>query len=617
MRIRYSLKQSLIVYFLLIAILPIMFISIFLNNIIVNYMVKDIEESNRTLSNFVISQTHTYFTKASDFLDLVGYMLTDDDVIHDHDTNTLLTELLAKQSYFEAIQILDQDLTVTNIAPFNESYIGINLKDDPYFKNNFTIDANNWSSTFNSVYTHNSTISHVLKLKDGRYIIGYLNLSNIREINELVNDPNINISILDDKGIYITDNNKALVSQRSYNPNFQMFNQKLNTGETFLEMLHLKEQVYVTIDQIRDTNWIVLAIQSDATTRSVSRDIGLLSILIFIGIFIIVFFLALISSKQIIMPVVQLNDRFIEIIEGDFASPIVYNGYIELQNLIFGFNQMIDIIKKRDHNISQLAYYDALTGLPNRLQINNFIDKTIEKQTIPFFSLLYIDIDNFKNINDTLGHAFGDTLIKQLSLELKKHLHPNDLLSRYGGDEFVIFFNRDTREQLWQDTKAFFNTISKTLLISDLKIEFTLSAGFAIYPDHANSRDELIKAVDMANNYAKEHGKDQLILFSFEILDEFTNRINLENDLKKAVSNNELRLYYQPQVFSANGNIRGAEALIRWQHPNGTLIPPDVFIPLAEDLGIIYDIGNWVIAEACSQMHQWHTQYNVSTVTLY
>ncbi|GAU77272.1 EAL domain-containing protein [Fusibacter sp. 3D3] len=614
MRIRYSLKQSLIAYFLLIAILPIMVVSIFLNSIIVNYMVKDIQESNRTLSNFVISQTHTYFTKASDFLNLVGFMLSDDEIIHDHDTNQLLGELLVKQNYFEAIELLDKNFTVKSIAPFNEAYIGINLKNE-FFLNPDEMDTMGiWSSTFNSVYTHNSTLSHIIKLDDGRYIIGYLNLSSIREINSIINDPTINITILDDKGIYITDNDKALVSQRAYNPDFDKFKQSLKTHKTFLDMPHLDKHVYITIDQIKDTNWIVLAIQSDDATRSVTRDIGLLFILIFLGIFVLVIFLAILSSRQIMMPVIQLNDKFSEIIEGDFTSPILYNGYIELQNLIIGFNQMIDIIKKRDYNISRLAYFDSLTHLPNRVQINEFIDKTIEKKQVPFFGILYIDIDNFKNINDTLGHAFGDALIKQLSIELQSHLQTNDLISRYGGDEFVIYLRRNTRDQLWKDTKLFLDEIKGALQIDDLKIEFTLSAGFAIYPDHADSRDELIKAVDMATNYAKDHGKNQLTLFSFKILDEFMNRINLENDLKKAVQNKELRLYYQPQVFSSDGTIRGAEALVRWQHPNGTLISPAVFIPLAEDLGIIREIGDWVISEACSQMHLWHTQYSTPLV---
>ncbi|MBF4692693.1 bifunctional diguanylate cyclase/phosphodiesterase [Fusibacter ferrireducens] len=610
MRIRYSLKQSLIVYFLLISILPIMVVSIFLNGIIVNYMVKDIQKSNTTLSNFVISQTHTYFTKASDYLRLVGYMLTDDEIKNDQNTNKILSELLTKQNYFEAIEVLDENLTVQYIAPYNESYIGINLKNNPYFSNAIETETKSWSSTFNSVYTHNSTISHIQKLSDGKFIIGYLNLSNIREINELINDPSIGITILDDKGVYITDNDKALVSQRSYNPMFEEFKTNLNKNTTFLETLYQGQQTYITIDLIQDTNWIVLAIQSDDFQKDLFRDIGLLFILIFLGIFILVIFLAILSSKQIIMPVVQLNERFLEIIDGDFASPIIYNGYKELQNLILGFNHMIDIIKKRDHNISQLAYYDSLTGLPNRVHVNNFIDETISKKKVPFFGLLYIDIDNFKNINDTLGHAFGDSFIKQLSIELKKQLQPDDLLSRYTGDEFLIYLQRSTRDHLWQEIKLFLEKIQNTLQINDLKIEFTLSAGFAIYPDHASTREELIKAVDMANNYSKSHGKNQLTLFSFKILDEFTSRINLENDLKKAVLNDELRLYYQPQVFSADGTVRGAEALIRWQHPNGKLIPPNVFIPLAEDMGIIHEIGNWVISEACSQMHYWHTQYH-------
>lgn len=609
MRIKYSLKQSLIAYFLLIAILPIMITSIFLNNIIVDYMIKDIEESNKTLSNFVISQTHTYFTKASDFLYLVGYMLSEDEIIHDHNTNLLLEELLANQNYFEAIEVLDENYIVTEIAPYNESYIGISFKDQPYLNSNINDEFDSWSSTFNSVYTNNSTISYIIKLKDNRYLVGYLNLANIREINDIINDDSINISILDDKGIYIADNNTGLVSQRAYNPKFDFFKNNLTKGNKFLETPYLEGRAYISIDEIPDTNWIVLAIQSDDATTAVTRDIGFLFVLIFIGIFILVTFLAVLSSKQIIMPVVQLNDKLSEIIDGDYTQPIIYNGYKELQNLILEFNKMIEILKSRDHNIRHLAYFDSLTNLPNRTQLNQHLELIIAKKETPFFGLIYLDIDNFKNINDTLGHAFGDHLLIQLSLELQKHISPNDMLSRYGGDEFVIYLKRNTRELLWQDTKAFYDAIKRTITIDNLNIDITMSAGFAIYPDHASSRDELIKAVDMANNYSKDNGKNQLTLFSYEILDVFTKRIRLENDLKEALKNDEFRLYYQPQFFSHNNALRGAEALIRWAHPSGEIIPPNVFIPIAEDLGIIHDIGKWVLKEACSQMKEWHNLF--------
>lgn len=257
-----------------------------------------------------------------------------------------------------------------------------------------------------------------------------------------------------------------------------------------------------------------------------------------------------------------------------------------------------------EKEINFMAYYDNLTKLPNRFlfadQVNYFIE--LAKRTGKSLSVIFIDLDNFKIVNDTLGHSSGDDLLKDISNGLKHLVRKSDMVSRFGGDEFLIMLSdiNDPQdiivivEKIMAYFSDFFNVNGQDFLI-------TASAGISIYPIDGHEAEILIKNADAAMYMAKENGKNQYVLSTATMKEEIHTNMILSNDLYRALERNEFLLYYQPQVDLKTGNINGLEALIRWNHPQRGLISPGIFIPLAEKNGLINSIGDWVLRTACLQ----------------
>ncbi|KAJ51787.1 diguanylate cyclase (GGDEF)-like protein/PAS domain S-box-containing protein [Clostridium tetanomorphum] len=263
--------------------------------------------------------------------------------------------------------------------------------------------------------------------------------------------------------------------------------------------------------------------------------------------------------------------------------------------------------KVYEEKIKQLAYYDRLTGLPNFHLLKEKIDEKIrecrDKIKVAF---LLIDLDNFRNINDTLGHKFGDKVLVNISNELKKIIHSNDMICRIGGDEFLIAksFVKD-KEQVIDVAKDILEYFQKPIIVEGHDIYITISIGIDMYPDNGKDSYTLLKNSDSAMYIAKEKGKNRYEFFHKSIYNNILQKTQLELDLRKAVENNEFLLYYQPQMSLKTSKIIGVEALIRWKHPEKGLISPAKFIPLAESTGLIVPIGKWVLETAILQNMFW------------
>ena len=262
--------------------------------------------------------------------------------------------------------------------------------------------------------------------------------------------------------------------------------------------------------------------------------------------------------------------------------------------------------------IKYLAFYDPLTCLPNRLL---FRDRLIlafasSQRNDHYGALLFIDMDNFKNLNDTLGHGMGDLLLQQVAKRLKACVREGDTIARLGGDEFVVVLedlSKSINEAAIQ-VEAVGNKIlvafSQPYHLSTHNYNNTASIGIALFKGQQQAIDELLKQADIAMYSAKASGRNTLRFFDQHMQDSIANRVGLERDLKLALAKNQLILYYQPQV-EANQQIIGAEALIRWHHPQRGLVSPVDFIPLAEETGLILPIGYWILETACAQIKQW------------
>src|SRR6202521_4696270 len=258
--------------------------------------------------------------------------------------------------------------------------------------------------------------------------------------------------------------------------------------------------------------------------------------------------------------------------------------------------------------MSHLAQHDALTDLPNRMMLNDRLTQAISlaRRNHHLLAVLFLDLDGFKNINDSLGHSIGDKLLQSISTRLLACVRKSDTVSRQGGDEFVVL--------LPEVTQAADAAISAAKIITELKnahsigehrLHVTASIGISTYPDHGENGETLIKNADTAMYHAKQCGRDNYQFFKPDMSLRAVERQSLEGQLRYALERRELLLQYQPKVNLKTGAIIGVEALLRWQHPERGLLLPGQFLTIAEDTGMIIAIGEWVLREACRQTREW------------
>jgi diguanylate cyclase (GGDEF)-like protein/PAS domain S-box-containing protein len=258
--------------------------------------------------------------------------------------------------------------------------------------------------------------------------------------------------------------------------------------------------------------------------------------------------------------------------------------------------------------MSHTAHHDVVTNLPNRLLLNDRITQSIalaHRQNRPI-AVLFLDLDNFKNINDSLGHAAGDELLQSVSKRLISCVRASDTVSRQGGDEFAILLPEITHAQ---DAATCAGKIILALhaphSVGTRTLHIGASIGISLYPKDGEDAGSLIKSADTAMYHAKERGRGNFQFFEAAMNLKAVQRQSMESELRRALANNEFLLQYQPKVNLDTGNITGVEALIRWQQPHRGLVPPSEFVPIAEDCGLIIPIGRWVMREACTQARAW------------
>ena len=268
-------------------------------------------------------------------------------------------------------------------------------------------------------------------------------------------------------------------------------------------------------------------------------------------------------------------------------------------------------VKEKENQLKQLALTDALTHLPNRHWMNKnlpLIMDAAEKQSHQF-AALFIDLDNFKNINDTLGHKAGDTYLQSIACMLQESVRKQDHVLRLGGDEFMILLNElDSPDIALEIAGHLLNRLRESdTLDANSNLSPRASIGVAFYPANATTPEALVQAADIAMYEAKRSGKDRVARYSSEMLDQLSERMSLESALRRAIPGGQLLLYLQPRASAATGELVGFEALVRWQHPELGLVSPQRFIPLAEESHLIVELGNWVAATACETLAHWRS----------
>jgi len=276
--------------------------------------------------------------------------------------------------------------------------------------------------------------------------------------------------------------------------------------------------------------------------------------------------------------------------------------------VLFGSVQDITQFRNDEQKIYAMAYFDTLTDLANRAHFLERLDDQVAKASIDntCFALLYMDIDNFKEVNDAYGHKCGDAYLKSLASYLSETLEPDHLVARLGGDEFCILL-RDVQsyESVLDITSGFNEYKQQKLQLGPYSIRPQFSVGVTLYPEHAENPDDLVKHADLAMYNAKQLVDSDIALYKESMSAEVSKRLQIETDIREGLVNDEFELWYQPKVDVISKALIGFEALIRWRK-DGKIIPPDSFIPVAETVGLINDIGEWVLETASDQMIVWN-----------
>ena len=265
-------------------------------------------------------------------------------------------------------------------------------------------------------------------------------------------------------------------------------------------------------------------------------------------------------------------------------------------------NLMMENEKKLNH----LAFFDELTDLPNRKMIISRLNYLIERATYNTTDLavVFIDLDNFKRVNDTMGHYSGDLLLQSATSRMKTLINSNDMLGRLGGDEFALIIQQPLSEdEIFVYLESLKDVIEQPFTIEKNKFTITASFGFAVFPEDGNNSIDLLKCADTAMYKAKERGKNSIVRFSKEMNEEITKRMEFENKMMSAIQKDEMFLVFQPQ-YNSDKSLRGFETLVRWDSPELGVVNPLEFIPIAEETKFIIPLGEWILKTACN--HLWN-----------
>ena len=370
-------------------------------------------------------------------------------------------------------------------------------------------------------------------------------------------------------------------------------------------------EMYASYSYASELGWGIVAQVSVEETMmafyAFRKSLYILSVLMFIPLSVLTFLYA----RQIIRPLRNLYVAVDQVAKGDYEQYLDVSDKTEIGRISHRFNEMIRFIREAKDKIQYQALHDPLTGLPNRVFLQERLMRKIEeaRENDQQVAVMFLDLDRFKSINDTLGHSVGDRCLKEVATRIESCLRKGDLLARVGGDEFVALLPGFTSfDEVRHIPRQILSVFEAPFVIDGLELYMTTSIGIALFPDDGADLESLIKNADLAMYRAKEHGRNNYQMHTAAMNSAAAERMTIETSLRKALERGEFQLYYQPKVDLQTHRVVGMEALIRWIHPEWGMVSPAKFIPVAEDTGLIVPIGEWVMRTACAQNKRWQNE---------
>ena len=408
--------------------------------------------------------------------------------------------------------------------------------------------------------------------------------------------------------------------------------------------LRLGDDIYHISSVELNPGILLTAVLPDAEMLTVTRKLGIL-VAIITTITIILFSTLLLMALRhlVIRPLQKLDRASYAIARGNMDVHVDVPGNDEIASLAGSFSNMAKSLSESHEQVKYMAHHDALTGLPNRHMFKEYFSRSLShaKRHNESLTLMFLDIDEFKHVNDTLGHEAGDRLLEEISGRLNNVLRDSDLvcvpdvpasdnpakmIARIGGDEFTLLLpDLKKPEQACKVAERILDSLKDAFVINRHKFYVGGSIGITMHPQDGQTSEELIKHADLAMYQAKRSGKNTYRFFKPEMNERAMHRVKMEARLRQAIDNNDFVLHYQPLLDMGQGTIIGLEALVRWQdRESGELVNPNDFIPLAEETGLIVPVGEWVMNEACRQLQEWRRKdlqavqvsVNVSSIQL-
>ncbi|MFS2168935.1 EAL domain-containing protein [Priestia megaterium] len=335
----------------------------------------------------------------------------------------------------------------------------------------------------------------------------------------------------------------------------------------------------------------------------------------------IVLIISFVFSTSITRPIKHIMEHVNQIAKGNFGKVLNVRRKDELGGLVANINHLshflktyVDDLKKSQEESEYHAYHDFLTGLPNRRYFKEELNRRLiesKEKSIRHVAVLFMDIDRFKDINDTLGHSKGDRLIQLIANRIKECLPPaNNFLTRQGGDEFVILFSDFTPEEVEGITEKIMAYVQQPCYIDNDEVFVSISSGLSFYPEHSTNLDTLITYADVAMYASKRQGGSKVSIYHDSLNQKQAEKVHIETRLRKAIQKGDIDVYYQPKIEAKRNVITGVEALVRWNDAELGFVSPEAFIPIAEETGLIQSLWEVVMKKACSQVSKWNKDRN-------